>query len=288
MKGDRAMPGLRENIEDRLSPELTVDEEFAGLIPQLSDEEYQRLERSILSEGCREAIIVWHNTIIDGHNRYRICRMHDIPYRIERREFVSDNDAKLWMLNNQLGRRNLTDFQRIEMVRKCEDVVKARAKERQLFGLAQNKNTVREKLPERAKEGKRATEELGEMAGVSRKTYEHAVAVLDNAPEAVIEAVRKNELSIDAAYKVLKLDLSEKEKESVAYYIKQGCRPYEIVNYIMTSRRLSKNRKFTLSIAPNTLGAVRNLAEDENKSVNAMLCQLINEALAARKNANRS
>ncbi|MBQ6664089.1 MAG: hypothetical protein IJM68_00735 [Synergistaceae bacterium] len=118
------MPGLRENIDNRLSLELTVDEEFAGLIPPLTDDEYKRLEESIITEGCREAIIVWNKTIVDGHNRYRICRTHQIPYRIERKDFADKNAVKLWMLRTQLGRRNLNDFQRIEMVRKCEDAVK--------------------------------------------------------------------------------------------------------------------------------------------------------------------
>ena len=68
------MPGLRENIENRLLPELTIDEEFARLIPPLAEDEYKGLEESIITEGCREAIIVWGNIIVDGHNRYRICQ----------------------------------------------------------------------------------------------------------------------------------------------------------------------------------------------------------------------
>ena len=102
---------------------------------------------------------------------------HNISFNTVQKEFASRDEVKLWMLQNQLSRRNLNDFQRVEMVRRCEDAIKAQAKERQLSGLAQNETTVRENLPERENEGKRATEELGELAGVSRKTYEHAVTV---------------------------------------------------------------------------------------------------------------
>ena len=60
------------------------------------------------------------------------------------------------------------DFQRVELVRKCEDAVKAQAKLRQ--GTRTDIPTSGQNCPE----VKRATDELGEMAGVSRKTYEHA------------------------------------------------------------------------------------------------------------------
>jgi hypothetical protein len=53
--------------------ELTVDPEFRSLIPPLSTEELQGLERSILDEGVRDPVVVWGNTIVDGHNRHDIC-----------------------------------------------------------------------------------------------------------------------------------------------------------------------------------------------------------------------
>ena len=128
------MPGLRENIIERLSREITIDPEFAALIPPLAPDEFSGLEQSILSEGCRDAITVWDNLIVDGHNRYKICKEHNIPYRVETKDFKSRDDAMLWMLQNQLARRNLNDFQRIEIVRRFENAVKAKAEQRMLAG----------------------------------------------------------------------------------------------------------------------------------------------------------
>ena len=62
--------------------ELRIDEEFKRLIPPLTHDEYALLEQSIIDDGCREALCVWRNTIIDGHNRYEICHRHNIPFRI--------------------------------------------------------------------------------------------------------------------------------------------------------------------------------------------------------------
>ena len=203
-------------------PEIQIDEELSSLIPPLTQDEYSRLEQSIIEEGCRDAIILWGNIIVDGHNRYKICTTHNIPFQIHQKEFVSKDEVKLWMLENQLSRRNLSDLARIEIVRKCEDAVKAEAKKRQgtrtdLLTSGQNFPEVdhMEKFPQST-----SRDELGQLAGVSGKTYEHAVAVLDKAPKPVIEAARKKELSINAAYQVTKL-LEEKQAE-ISARIKQG------------------------------------------------------------------
>ena len=205
---------------------MIIDEEFAGLIPPLTDEEYKGLEASIVAEGCRDALVLWSDVLVDGHNRYRICEAHGLPYKTVQKDFADRNEVLLWMLKNQLGRRNLNDFQRVEMVRKCENAVKAKAKERQATSTGGANPQLREKLPE-AETGKRATDELGTMAGVSRKTYEHATEILDEAPEEVIQAVRKDELSINAAYEVTKLP-QEKQQE-VSSRISQGEKPKDVV-----------------------------------------------------------
>ena len=76
-------------------------------------------------------------------------------------------------------------------MRKCEDAVKAQAEQRMLAG----KTDPMEKFPQGT-----TRDTLGAMAGVSGKTYEHATAVLDEAPDEVIEAVRNGDISINKAY----------------------------------------------------------------------------------------
>ena len=225
------MPGLRENIDNRLSLELTVDEEFAGLIPPLTDEEFKGLEESIIAEGCREAIIVWGKTIVDGHNRYRICRTHKIPYRIERKEFASRDDVILWMLRNQLARRNLTDFQRIEMVRTCEDAVKVQAMERQGRRTDIHENLLDAK--QSRLDARQSRDELGAMAGVSGSTYEHATIVLDKAPIPVVDATRKKQLSINTAYEITKLP--EAKQTEISERIEKGESPRRVVAEVKAS-----------------------------------------------------
>jgi ParB-like chromosome segregation protein Spo0J len=92
---------------------LKISKELQALIPPLTKEEYEKLEVSILSEGCREALIVWKNgsdfILIDGHNRYEICKKHNVLFTTQTKEFSGISDVKDWMINNQLGKRNVTE-----------------------------------------------------------------------------------------------------------------------------------------------------------------------------------
>lgn len=91
---------------------IKIDTELRSLIAPLTHDEYKRLEANIIADGCRDALVLWGNVLVDGHHRYKICNKHSIPYRTEQIDMPDINAVKLWMLANQLGRRNLTDEQR--------------------------------------------------------------------------------------------------------------------------------------------------------------------------------
>jgi len=92
-------------------PTAQIDPEFQGLIPIMVKEERDALEASILAEGCRDALIVWGDLLVDGHRRYEICKAHDLEFKITHREFESRDQAKIWIISNQFARRNLTPKQ---------------------------------------------------------------------------------------------------------------------------------------------------------------------------------
>lgn len=223
---------------------MIIDNEFKGLIPPLTDEEYKGLEESILKDGCRDALVLWGEILIDGHNRYDICTRHNIPFKTVQKEFTSRDEVMLWMMQNQLARRNLSDFQRSEIVHKCEDAVKAKAKERLHFSEGRGKKGV-EKFPQVFDTGK-SRDELGKMAGTSGKTYEHAVTVLEKAPEPVVQATRQNEISINSAYQVTKLEPEEQQEiaeriQNIGNEPKETSTPKAIVQEVLKRPHVSFN-----------------------------------------------
>jgi len=97
---------------------LKIKEEFKELIPHLTNEEFKQLEDNCLAEGIREKIITWNGFIIDGHNRYEIATKWNLDYKTEAKHLYNEIDVKIWMLNNQLGRRNVTKEQKDYLIGK--------------------------------------------------------------------------------------------------------------------------------------------------------------------------
>jgi DNA modification methylase len=78
----------------------------------LTGEEYAQLETSLLADGCRDFLVLWRGLLLDGHNRLEICNRHGIPYDTVDIELPDRESAKLWIEENQIGRRNLSTDQR--------------------------------------------------------------------------------------------------------------------------------------------------------------------------------
>jgi hypothetical protein len=110
--------------------DIVVNEELKAYIDPLTPDEYEALERSILAEGCRDALVLWGDLLVDGHNRHGICRKHGLPFQtVQNTRFQSIEDVHLWMIDQHLGRRSISDFQRgVLALRKREIVAERRAR----------------------------------------------------------------------------------------------------------------------------------------------------------------
>lgn len=175
--------------------ELTVDSEFRDLIPPLNEEELKLLEESIVADGCESPLIVWNGVIVDGHNRYAICRKNEIPFAIQEKDFSSRDDAMLWMLRNQLGRRNLNSYQRVELVLKFEPLVKNAAEQRMMAGKAANPVPT---LAQGQTKG-RTRDHLSEAAGVSHGTFAKDKKLVQSADEETKRELRAGKVTVNRA-----------------------------------------------------------------------------------------
>lgn len=112
---------------------LKIDEEFKNLIPPLTEEEKEGLEKSLLMFGCRDKIITWNNIIIDGHNRYEICTRNNIKFEILKMDYDFENkeEVKQWIIKNQFARRNISSYQRSVLALQLKESIAKKAKENQ-------------------------------------------------------------------------------------------------------------------------------------------------------------
>lgn len=101
--------------EDEIRSKIVIRENLKSLIPPLSQEEIDQLERNIFREGVREPLILWkvgdEYVLVDGHNRYSICQKFKWKFPFKLMPFTDEEEAKDWMVKNQLGRRNLSPEQ---------------------------------------------------------------------------------------------------------------------------------------------------------------------------------
>ena len=183
---------------------MKTDKEFKSIIPPLTDEELSMLESSLLAEGCRDALVVWGDILLDGHNRLEICRKHGIEYRVVKLSLPSREAAKEWIIINQFARRNLTTFSRAELALRLKPIFAAKAKERQ-------KKAGGAVIQKSGEAPIRTDKELATVAGVSHDTIAKAEYVRDHASEAVKADLRKHGgKSLNSAVK----DLKEKRQRS--------------------------------------------------------------------------
>ena len=187
--------------------DLVIDKEFEELLPVLTPEEFERLEQSVLKNGMLDPIKVWEepNTgryiIIDGHNRYNILKKNNLGFKywedykiIYANELPTRDDVKRWMLEQQLGRRNLSDAEKYEIVQKFKSVFEQKAKKNQSLGGKGSANLP--KVDTR--------KEMAKATGVSEGTYRKMDIVMKSDNEDLKQKLREKKVSVDAAYKNVK------------------------------------------------------------------------------------
>lgn len=189
-----------------VATEIQIDPEFQSLIPPLTPEEYNQLEINIITEGCRDALVVWNGILVDGHNRYQICTKHGLEYKTTELYRDTREDVKAWIIQNQFGRRNLTPYQRAELALLLEPVFREKAKEKkQEAGGAVPQKSVKPPVD--------TQKELAKVAGVSHDTISKAKKISEQGDAETKDLLRKGEISINQAYRNLEREQKKEEQK---------------------------------------------------------------------------
>lgn len=226
--------------------DIQVKEELKAYIDPLSDDEYAALERSIVAEGCRDALVLWGTVLIDGHNRYSICQKHGLPFQtVQNTRFQSMEDVYLWMIDQHLGRRSVSDFQRGVLALRKREILQTRRQQTRSAVLAaapasttgvdgsdnapasvvsdssappwEGENAlVQEPGPEQAAqpeaEAFNSREALAKAARLSSSQVQMIEKIQKHAATEVVAALRAGEISLSAAATVASLP----EQEQIA------------------------------------------------------------------------
>lgn len=221
---------------------IVTDPEFMHLIPQLATKELTQLQESLLENGCREPLVVWYErpecpcggiamrqgsgsfqceacaaplpvkpVLLDGHNRFDLCRKHGISFEVVEVEGVEDrNAAKAWIIKNQLGRRNIDESQRAMLAAKLKDLFAKAAAERERAGKGPDGSGGRGRVKNPVSDltqgsPGRARDQAAAVMNVSSGLVHAAEKVQSSGTDSLQQAVMSRDASVSAAAEIATL-----------------------------------------------------------------------------------
>lgn len=190
---------------------IQIDDEFKNLIPPLTQEEYSQLEKNLIKEGCRDALVTWNGILIDGHNRYELCTKHNIEFKTINKDFKDRQEVIEWIITNQFGRRNLPNYVRGRLALRLESVIRERAKENLKTNKGSfkgnqytNKVVANPKSENPPKTSITTSKELAQIAGVGHDTIEKIKVIEKEATPEQKKELEKGNISVNKVYRELR------------------------------------------------------------------------------------
>lgn len=181
------------------------------IMPEMADEDYEKLKEDISGFGLRHKITLYQGKILDGRHRYRACMELGIEPEFE---YWPGGSAVIeFVLGENLSRRHLTASQKAMVATKAMDYHRDEARKRQEEGKKvpqgddpPQPSDVDLSLPGRLRsvdnvvdfpKGK-ATEAAAKDVGVSRASVEQAVYVKEHGTEEDVRDVEQGKASVKA------------------------------------------------------------------------------------------
>jgi len=200
--------------------------EMEQLLPPLSAEQFSALEGDILENGCYAHIIVNKDmVIVDGHNRFRICEKHGLPFRMLVFLFADLLEAKRWALDTQRGRRNLSLWELGQIALKLKPEFEAAAKQNQGLRSDLSVNSPKAYTPTDTRK------EMAHSVGIGEQAMGRITQLAEDAPMPLKDALDRKEVSVNRAWKILKavreIDQADTESDRRSRIASIFCKAYE-------------------------------------------------------------
>lgn len=251
---------------------LKVDPEFQAKIPPLTQDEFNQLRDNILDDGeVFEPIIIWNGIIVDGHNRWKVLQEHpEIPFKIREMIFFDKWEAFDWMYKEQLGRRNLTNEQRLRLIGQMQETRKKAVNNPN--GVNQHTKEVggqNEPQPDRPRT---TAEAIAREVGVSESTVKRAekfskgIDVLEEVSKEAAEKVLSGKSGVTKAAIMELPKLEPFERKNVVQAIIEN-KPVQMEN---SSKKddVEKSQSYTIE---NLLFEITNITDQFVKSFRQIL-----------------
>jgi hypothetical protein len=199
---------------------IVVRDDLKAYIDPLTPDEHEALERSLLNEGCRDALVLWGDLLVDGHNRHAICQKHGLPFQTAQSTLFKDiDDVHLWMIEQHLGRRSVSDFQRGVLALRKREILVQRKADRSASGNTANdgaSHDISDESPAPSPSNTlRTREDIAKAARISSSQVVLIEKIQKQATPELVAALKAGSISINAAAAVA--GLPEAEQREAAF-----------------------------------------------------------------------
>lgn len=218
--------------------ELKINPRFEKFSPKKKQDEIDELRKSLREKGYVGApILTWHGYIVDGHNRYNMCKELDVKIDLEKNveeidlgDDADEIDAMDWMLTHQLSSKNLTVGEKLAMATefKKEVALENEKKRKETVGRPSKENCtpIGVQFPDdtRPRSETWTDAQTAKKAGVGVGTVARYNRVMNSNDESLKEKVNSGELTVNKAYEeirkkeVRKCRVCGKEKKIIDFF----------------------------------------------------------------------
>lgn len=279
----------------------------ANIFPMMTETELTALKNDILLNGLREPIHLFQGKIIDGRNRYVACLENGIKPKFKTFD-GAENELIDFVISLNIHRRHLTTSQKACLAAELMPAIEMQTKEnlsKKMTAIRKRQNEVSAKL-----QNLNSSQTVSKMFGVSER-YVFTAKKLRNQSEFLFNDVKQGKLSLQQAEKMFKQDevsakLQKPEQKNAGqpplltirltandrYKIQNMIKLLNVSeaqaeNYLITEKRARKENKPLITQSKNEYkeikvrisqaekDKIRELAKEQNKSVSALLREMI-------------
>ena len=203
--------------------DILIDPELQTLIRFHTEEEFTQFKENLVGDGkVREPIIVTNSltetgyTLVDGHHRLKASEelvgeypnFAKIPAIVL--SFESKEAVLIWMLTNQLGRRNITRAERFDITMKLNKLGYFKEKAKKSQGERTDLKTSFSPENEEEKKSNRIVNQIADVANISVMDASRLKKVYTAAPDVYQDVLRGNK-TVNSAYNEI---LAKERKEN--------------------------------------------------------------------------
>jgi hypothetical protein len=200
---------------------IKINPSFHSLIPPLAPEELNQLEANLLKDGCRDSLVTWKGVLLDGHNRFEICERREIKFKTVELDLPDENAARIWIIRNQFGRRNITLASRCELAEELAEALRPQAMENQ----KQSKGRGKKGFPILGDLKVNTLKDAAKEAGVSHGSLAAFRFLKENGtPEELAELKRDPNAKLHRLVKDVKERKAREARQSKRTEAAKGCK----------------------------------------------------------------